>query len=118
MKARGRFIALGVVVLLAVLAVAAVGAPKTPGPNGGEVVLRVGSQKGGTKSLMLAAGVLEGAPYRIQWAEFPAAQNLLEALGAGAVDLGQVGDAPFLFAYASGSKIKAVQLLQAEGAGA
>ncbi|GFE75464.1 MULTISPECIES: ABC transporter substrate-binding protein [Novosphingobium] len=71
-------------------------------------VLRVGSQKGGTKSLMLASGVLDGAPYKVEWSEFPAAQNLLEALGSSAVDLGLVGDAPFQFAYQAGSPIKAV----------
>ncbi|MBO9725684.1 MAG: ABC transporter substrate-binding protein [Novosphingobium sp.] len=71
-------------------------------------VLRIGSQKGGTKSLMLASGALDGAPYRVEWSEFPAAQNLLEALGSSAVDLGLVGDAPFQFAYQAGSPIKAV----------
>lgn len=71
-------------------------------------VLRVGSQKGGTKALMLASGALAGADYAIEWSEFPAAQTQLEAIGSGAVDLGLAGDAPFLFAYQSGSPIKAV----------
>ena len=79
---------------------------------GAAPVLKVASQKGGTKSLMLAAGVLAGTPYRIEWSEFPSAQALLEALGAGAVDIGQVGDAPFMFGYASGLKIKAVQVAE------
>lgn len=80
-------------------------------------VLKVASQKGGTKSLMLAAHALDGAPYRVEWSEFPSAQTLLEALGAGAVDVGAVGDAPFLFAWSSGSKIKAVEAIRAtEGA--
>lgn len=71
-------------------------------------VLRVGSQKGGTKALMLASGALDGAAYTVEWAEFPAAQNLLEALGSGAIDLGLAGDAPFQFAYQAGSPIKAI----------
>lgn len=71
-------------------------------------VLHVGSQRGGTKAVMLASGVLKGAPYRIEWSEFPAAQHLLEAIGGGAVDVGLVGDAPFIFAYQSGSPIRAV----------
>ena len=74
----------------------------------GQAVLKVGSQKGGTKSLVLAAGALDGAPYKVEWSEFPAAQHLLEAIGAGAADLGAVGDAPFLFAYAAGGKVRAV----------
>lgn len=75
----------------------------------GQTVLKVGSQKGGTKAVLIASGALEGVPYKIEWSEFAAAQPLLEAVGAGAVDLGEAGDAPFLFAYASGSRIKAVQ---------
>jgi len=76
--------------------------------TGDAAVLKVASQKGGTKSLMLASGVLADAPYRVEWAEFPAAQHLLEALGSGAVDVGLAGDAPFQFAYQSGSPIKAI----------
>lgn len=76
---------------------------------GGEAdTLRVGSQRGGTKSVMLASGALQGAPYKVEWSEFPAAQHLLEAIGGGAVDVGLVGDAPFMFAYQSGSRIRAV----------
>jgi hypothetical protein len=84
--------------------------------SGGENddVLRIGSQRGGTKAVMLASGALEGAPYRVEWSEFPAAQNLLEAIGAGAVDVGMVGDAPFQFAYQSGSPIKAVAAQSAQ----
>jgi sulfonate transport system substrate-binding protein len=76
-------------------------------------VLKVGSQKGSTKALLLASHALDGAPYRIEWSEFPAAQTLLEALSAGAVDTGEVGDAPFLFAYAAGSKIHVAHAYQA-----
>jgi sulfonate transport system substrate-binding protein len=70
--------------------------------------LHVGSQRGGTKAVMLSSGALEGAPYKVEWSEFPAAQHLLEAIGGGAVDVGLVGDAPFMFAYQAGSRIKAV----------
>jgi sulfonate transport system substrate-binding protein len=71
--------------------------------------LRVASQKGGTKAVMLAAHVLDGAPYTVEWSEFAAAAPLLEALGANAVDVGVAGDAPFFFAYANGARIHAVQ---------
>lgn len=79
-----------------------------PGAGNQRDVLRVGSQKGGTKALMLAAGALSGADYRIEWSEFPAAQPLLEAIGSGAVDVGLAGDAPFLFAYEAGGPLQAV----------
>jgi len=83
-----------------------------------EPVLRIASQKGGTKSLMLASHALDGAQYKVEWSEFPSAQALLEALSADAVDAGAVGDAPFMFAYATGAKIKAVQATRASGGGA
>jgi sulfonate transport system substrate-binding protein len=84
----------------------------------GPVMLKVANQRGGTRALMEAAGALDGVPYRIEWSEFPSAQTLLEALGAGAVDMGAISDAPFMFAYASGAKIKAVQAIRAEASGA
>jgi sulfonate transport system substrate-binding protein len=47
-------------------------------------------------------------PYDIQWTEFPAAAPLAEALNAGAVDLGPIGDAPAIFALAAGTRIKLI----------
>ncbi|WP_083224718.1 ABC transporter substrate-binding protein [Sphingomonas panacis] len=78
-------------------------------------VLRVANQKGSTRAMMEAAGVLKGAPYRIEWSEFPAAQPLMEAVGGGAADLGLAGDAPFIFAYQSGAAVKAVGALATAG---
>lgn len=95
--------------LIAVLTAAALLAGCGAGGGDGQATLKVGSQRGGTKAILIASGALEGVPYKIEWSEFAAAQPLLEAVGAGAVDLGEAGDAPFLFAYAGGSKIKAVQ---------
>ncbi len=89
--------------------------------NATEGVLRVGSQKGGTKSLITAAGALKGTRYRVEWSEFPAAQHLLEALSAEAIDVGAVGDAPFQFAYQAGNPIVVVQaarIARARGASA
>jgi len=81
----------------------------------GAGVLRVANQKGQIKSMMIASGVLDDAPYTVEWSEFPAAQPLLEAVGSGAVDLGLAGDAPFIFAYQSGSPIKAVAVQSSSG---
>ncbi len=76
-------------------------------PARAEEVLRVGDQRGNARALMEAAGVLDGLPYRLEWSEFPAAAPLLEALNAGAIDAGGVGDAPFTFAAAVGVPVKA-----------
>jgi len=70
--------------------------------------LIVGDQRGGVQALLKASGELDHVPYRIEWALFPAAAPLLEALNSGAVDLGGIGGQPFAFAYASGAKIKVV----------
>lgn len=84
--------------------------------QGGDTeVLRVANQKGSTRAMMEAAGVLKGAPYRVEWSEFPAAQPLMEAVAGGAADLGLAGDAPFIFAYQSGAPVKAVGALATAG---
>jgi sulfonate transport system substrate-binding protein len=73
-----------------------------------QTTLRVGDQKGNSRAVMEAAGVLRDVPYGIEWKEFPAAAPLLEALGAGAIETGLVGDAPFTFAAAAGVPVKAI----------
>ena len=73
-----------------------------------QTTLRVGDQKGNSQAVMEAAGVLSGVPYKIEWKEFPAAAPLLEALGAGAIETGLVGDAPFTFAAAANVPVKAI----------
>ena len=78
------------------------------GGSGAGGALVVGDQRGGIQALLTAAGELEDVPYRIDWALFPAASPLLEALGSGAVDVGGIGGAPFAFAYAGGAPIKVV----------
>lgn len=75
---------------------------------GAQTVLRVGDQKGNSQAVMQAAGVLKDVPYKLEWKEFPAAAPLLEALGAGAIDTGLVGDAPFTFAAAADVPVKAI----------
>jgi len=75
---------------------------------GAQTTLRVGDQKGNSRAVMEAAGVLRDVPYQIEWKEFPAAAPLLEALGAGAIETGLVGDAPFTFAAAAKVPVKAI----------
>src|ERR1700682_4634442 len=72
------------------------------------VTLRVGDQKGGNRSLLEISGFARDLPYRIEWSEFPAAAPILEALNAGALDVGYTGDLAFLTVYAAGAPIKAI----------
>lgn len=71
-------------------------------------VLKAGDQKGGLRALLESADALKGLSYDIQWTEFPAAAPLAEALNAGAVDSGPIGDAPAIFALAAGTRIKLI----------
>jgi sulfonate transport system substrate-binding protein len=72
------------------------------------VTLKIGDQKGGSKSLLTAAGLLDDLPYKIEWATFTSGPPLLEAVSAGGVHIGRVGNTPPIFAAAAKAKIAAV----------
>jgi sulfonate transport system substrate-binding protein len=96
-------------VLLAILATILIWQSRQTTPaTEAPAVLVVGDQRGGAQALLKASGELDDVRYRIKWALFPAASPLLEALDAGAIDVGGIGAAPFAFAYAGGAKIKAI----------
>ncbi|MBV6288282.1 ABC transporter substrate-binding protein [Pseudomonas aegrilactucae] len=101
-----RILALGAALLLAGEALA--------GPR---IELRIGDQKGNMRAQLEAADALRDLPYDIRWAEFPAAAPLAEALNAGAVDAGIIGDAPLLFALASGAQVKAIAVDKSDAYG-
>ncbi len=82
-----------------------------------QVVLRVADQKGNMRAQLEAAGKLKDLPYKIEWAEFPAAAPLAEALNAQAVDVGIIGDAPLLFAEAAGAQVKAIAVDKSDAYG-
>lgn len=81
------------------------------------ITLRIADQKGGMRSQLEAANALQNLAYDIKWAEFPAAAPLAEALNAGAVDVGIIGDAPLLFALANGAPVKAIAVDKSNPAG-
>lgn len=70
--------------------------------------LRIGYQKASV-SLVLAKehGLLEQRfpQTQIQWIEFPAGPQILEALNVGSLDLGSTGDIPPIFAQAAGADL-------------
>jgi sulfonate transport system substrate-binding protein len=82
-------------------------APAPAGPA--QTTLRVGYQKNGVLVIAREQGVLERqlAPLglRVAWIEFAAGPPMLEAMSAGSVDLGQVGDTPPIFAQAADARI-------------
>ncbi|MEG8248592.1 ABC transporter substrate-binding protein [Pseudomonas paracarnis] len=77
--------------------------------------LRVANQKSTIKALLEASGESQNVPYEIKWSEFPSASPLGEALNAGAVDVGALGDAPYVFALGAGASIKVISIIHAEG---
>ncbi|KAA6212576.1 ABC transporter substrate-binding protein [Streptomyces albofaciens JCM 4342] len=112
--------------LLLLTATACGGASRADGSHGGTrggtdgkgpVTLNVGDQKGGSESILRAAGELDDLPYRIQWSTFTSGPPLLEAVNAGAVDVGGVGNTPPVFAAAAHSKIKVVAATHGSSAG-
>jgi sulfonate transport system substrate-binding protein len=54
----------------------------------------IGHQQSGIYSLVQDSGALKGAAYNIKWAVFPFGPPLVQAVAAGQVDLGDVGDVP------------------------
>jgi sulfonate transport system substrate-binding protein len=68
-------------------------------------VIHIGYQKYGNFILLKGTGELEKtlAPkgYTVEWTEFPSGPPLLEALNAGAIEIGQTGEAPPIFAQAA-----------------
>jgi sulfonate transport system substrate-binding protein len=65
---------------------------------------------------MTASDALTGIDHLIEWNIFAAAAPLLEALNAGAIDCGGVGDAPFAFARAAGVRAKVIAATRSSGA--
>ncbi|MET9831357.1 ABC transporter substrate-binding protein [Streptomyces sp. NPDC006385] len=74
----------------------------------GSLTLDVGDQKGGSEAVLRAAGELKNLDYKIKWSTFSSGPPLLEAVNAGAVDIGGVGNTPPVFAAGAGSKITVV----------
>lgn len=76
-------------------------------PHG--TAVRIGFQKYGKLILLKSRGTLEkkleALGYTVSWAEFPAGPQMLEAVNAGAIDFGNTGEAPPIFAQAASDSI-------------
>ena len=81
------------------------------------LTLNVGDQKAGLETLLTAAGELTDVPYDIKWSTFTSGPPLLEAVNAGAVDVGGVGNTPPIFSAAAGGKIAIISAGRASAAG-
>ncbi|MBV8885641.1 MAG: sulfonate ABC transporter substrate-binding protein [Chroococcidiopsidaceae cyanobacterium CP_BM_RX_35] len=71
--------------------------------------VRIGYQKYGTLFLLKARGNLDqrlkSQGVSVQWIQFPAGPQMLEALNAGSLDYGSTGETPPIFAEAAGAPL-------------
>jgi aliphatic sulfonates family ABC transporter substrate-binding protein len=71
--------------------------------------LRIGYQKNGLLLIAKQQGTLakrlEPFGVNVSWVEFQSGPPLLESLNAGALDIGETGDTPPIFAQAAGAKL-------------
>jgi sulfonate transport system substrate-binding protein len=99
--------AVAIAVLSMSTALAGVGAS-----YGQDKVVRIGFQKYGKLVLLKSKGTLEeklkAVGCKVVWTEFPSGPPLLEALNVGAIDFGNTGEAPPIFAQAAGAPIQYV----------
>lgn len=87
-----------------------------PAPQG-KPKLVLGDQVGLTRAKIDAAGALKGAPFDYEWAIFPGAAPLFEALVAGAVDTALGGDTPVIAAAAANAPMRIVAAMRSSGKG-
>src|ERR1700761_8492002 len=96
-----------VAVLSMTTALAGVGAS-----YGQDKVVRIGFQKYGKLVLLKSKGTLEprlkALGYSVTWTEFQFGPPLLEAVNVGAIDFGNTGETPPVFAQAAGAPIRYV----------
>lgn len=74
------------------------------------VTLRAAKYKGREDNLLRAAGQLD-TPYTLTFGEFASGNVIVEAMNAGAIDVGSMSEIPPVFAAASGARIKAVAII-------
>src|SRR5262245_38620510 len=84
-----------------------------PGPaDAQDKTVRIGFQKYGKLILLKTKGSLEKKleplGFKVTWTEFPAGPQLLEAVNVGAIDFGNTGEAPPIFAQAAGAPLQYV----------
>ena len=74
------------------------------------VTLRAAKYKGREDNLLRAAGQFD-TPYAVTFGEFASGNVIVEAMNAGAVDVGSMSEIPPVFAAVSGARIKAVAII-------
>jgi len=81
------------------------------------LTLNIGDQKGGTESLLRAAGALDDLPYQVSFSTFTSGPPQIEAATAGKIDFAITGNSPPIFGAASNANIKVVAAYDGGGVG-
>ncbi len=84
--------------------------PTESSTNSNPVIVRIGYQKSATllnglKNQGNLEKTLSSSGGSVQWTEFPAGPQMLEALNVGSIDLGYTGETPPVFAQAAGAPL-------------
>jgi sulfonate transport system substrate-binding protein len=90
-------------------------ATDTADPAGG-VVINFGDQQQELETLLTASGVLNGAPYKVNFVEFDSGPLVDAGFAAHRIDVGSMGDLPASLAVKSGLPVRAVMVDKAIGA--
>jgi sulfonate transport system substrate-binding protein len=81
------------------------------------VKLVIGDQGQAIETPLRLAGELDDLPYDVEFASFASGPLVNEAIGAGEIDLGGMGDTPALLSFASGLETVVVGVRVTEGSG-
>ncbi|MBU8811261.1 ABC transporter substrate-binding protein [Mycolicibacterium goodii] len=81
------------------------------------LTLQIGDQKGGTETLLRAAGALDDLPYDVAFSTFTSGPPQIEAATAGKIDFAITGNTPPIFGAAAGAKVKVVSAYDGGGFG-
>jgi sulfonate transport system substrate-binding protein len=87
------------------------------GSKPGQVTLHVGDQGKQVLTLLTASGELKNLPYKVQFDQFNSGPLVNQALSAGVLDFGIMGDTPAIFAAAAGLPVDVVAASHTVGPG-
>jgi sulfonate transport system substrate-binding protein len=87
------------------------------GFGAGSVTLRIGDQQEFIELPLKLSGQLDNLPYRVQFDEFGSGPLVNQAFGAGAINVGFMGDTPAMFAQASNLPLEAIAVSSTNGPG-
>jgi sulfonate transport system substrate-binding protein len=103
--------------LVAVLVSAGCGTSSGDPGSSGPVTLRVGDQGRSTEIPLRLSGQLDNLPYKVEFNQFNSGPLVNQAIQAGAIDIGFMGDTPAMFAQASNIPVSVVGVSRTDGPG-